>query len=171
MKVKNKFITQIIVLYLCLICTTEVFSIYSQSYQLSTGKSANSTEMILCNDIVEKFCVAWKANHYDVMYSMIDSSGKNFIEKDKFADLYGAETDGRGKVLQFSLKKAVKSQDGIIVQVEMIFKKEKAPCLINGVHKVHLIASGNGSWKIKAIVAPISIPMKSDESGGDHPGE
>jgi hypothetical protein len=159
-----------ILILLVLLSIFGVFNAFSQ-IQIMKEKSIEPIELAVCKNIVQKYCAAWKAKQYDAMYAMLDSLGRSAIDNEKFVDLYGAGADGRGKVLQFSLKKTAKSQDGIIVQVEMKFKKEKAPVLVNGVYNVHLVSSDNGTWGIKTVVAPIRVPLPGGESDEDHPGE
>lgn len=92
------------------------------------------------------------------------------ILKDKFISTHEKYSSKECKLTSFEILTTSTNIDIIIVKIQLIFGKEIKPTMINGVHSFYL-EKDNDQWKIKTIIAPITLPVDESFPGGSHPGE
>lgn len=151
------------------LCFCAAFPAPAQTPPPPAQGSVAPLELDQAKKTARTFSADWKSLKFDSMYALMSEGSQAGMPKEKFCATFGVKPENAGKVVSFSVKKAVPGDDGIIVDVVLAFVKENPPTEVNGVHGFHMIKE-NGKWKVKAIVPPIAPPEETGGSGG-HPGE
>lgn len=122
-----------------------------------------------CQRVVEAFCRAWMHEGYEAMYKVVSKSGLGKKGQAKFAAEFHAYAKKGGRLDRFRVNQVVTCQNQVLVKVDLRFKKEIPPRIVNGVHSFHT-GKGEDGWKIEYIMPPMAPPALAPISGGAHPG-
>ena len=165
---KNKI--QRYILLIVLVCVLTLFTGETAWLQVSEVRGITEGDQKSCQDVVEGFCQAWMKEAYAVMYQALSKAGMGLMDQERFISTYRSYGTKGGKLIKYSLTQGVKKERDLMVKADLKFIKEIPPRIVNGVHNFHMV-KGEGGWKIKYIMPPISPPALSPHPGGSHPGE